>query len=302
MNDNNINEIERSIFALVLFFDIFDFPLTSFEVWKYLSVTSDLFFVEEILSDLVSSGKIQQQQGFVFLPGRESIIVERLQRYNYAERKFARVAWVARVFKFIPWVKMIAVGNLIGAGNLRDGGDIDIFIITQKNRLWLSRFFCTALMKISRMRPRPGDERDKICLSFFVSETALNLENLLLDNDWYLVYWLACLQVIFDRDQSYQKLIKNNQWLKDKLPNWFPAIQGTRHEIVSFPDNIFFRLIDLIFSKLEKFMQKWQINHFPPEIKILMNKDTRVIASETIIKLHTNDRREYFRGKFLEKL
>jgi len=293
------NKTNEAIIKTISFFDMFDFPLTSLEVWKYLSVSVDLLSLENNLTGLVEAGKIEKNNGFYYLFGREKIIIDRLQRYNYAERKFARVFWVSQIFRFIPWVEMVAVGNLIGVNNLRDGGDIDLFIVARAGRLWLVRFFTTALMTLFRLRPRPGAERDKICLSFYASDQALNFEELLLNHDdWYLVYWLAGLRPIFDRNHNYEKLISNNAWLKEKIPNWFPAGSATRHEVEQGDGKFYNKFVDIIFGSWEKTLKSWQMKHFPGEIKSLMNQDKRVIVNDNMIKLHTNDRRGVFQEKF----
>ena len=296
------NKTNEAIIKTISFFDMFDFPLTSLEVWKYLSVSVDLLSLENNLTGLVEAGKIEKNNGFYYLFGREKIIIDRLQRYNYAERKFARVFWVSQIFRFIPWVEMVAVGNLIGVNNLRDGGDIDLFIVARAGRLWLVRFFTTALMTLFRLRPRPGAERDKICLSFYASDQALNFEELLLNHDdWYLVYWLAGLRPIFDQSNNYQKLILNNAWLKEKLPNWILASLATRHQVENRSTKFAYQMIDSIFRICEKPLKNWQIKHFPSEIKKLMNQDKRVIVNDNMIKLHTNDRRKLFQEKLVAR-
>lgn len=294
----NLENEKETLFRLVSFFDMFDFPLTDFEVWKYAGVKCELDYVDELLKLMLVDKRLEFVNGFYFLPRREEIMKIRLQRYNYAERKFARVFMVSQIFKLIPWVKLVAVGNLIGAGNLRDGSDIDIFIVSQKNRLWLTRFFCTVLMKLARLRPKPGDEKDKICLSFYVSENNLNLENLRLnDSDLYFVYWLACLTPIYDAGNTYEKIVANNLWLKNILPNWKAGKAGTRHEVKALNCGVCKKLFDYVFGWLEQIVMKWQIKVLPAIIKEQMNQDTCVVIGDDIIKLHTNDRR----GEFLEK-
>ena len=62
---------------------------------------------------------------------------------------------------------------------------------------------------------------------------------------------------------------------------------------LKMPDLFFF------FEKLFRFIQK---RNFSPEIADLVNKDTRVIVSDDMLKFHENDRRAKFRDKFNEIL
>jgi hypothetical protein len=285
----NFFEIKEAIVKTVAYFDMFDFPLTGFEIWRNLPVKcklSEVIGELENISQGISQniafqedkipltpfakggkckmGNIESKNGFYFLAGREAIVETRLARYASADRKFKRVLRIMSVYKFIPWIKMAAVSNLMGAHNLREASDIDLFIITEPKRIWLTRFFCVFLAKLLGLRPEPDDNRDKICLSFFVSDEALDLRPLMLDNpilegkrtqsplvplyqggkynppspfawgsnrvDIYFVYWLAGLTPIYENDRVYEKLIQLNGWLKEYLPNWPACAEAPARE------------------------------------------------------------------------
>ena len=251
-----------------------------------------------------ANGKLEQKQGFYFLPGRKEIIVTRLTRYNYAQRKLKRARRLARLWRFIPWIKMVAVGNLIGAHNLKDESDIDLFIIAAPGRVWLTRFFCAGLAAVLGLRPKPGQTKDKICLSFYVSEEALRVNNLLLPpaagyGDIYFIYWLAGLVPIYDTGGIYEKFIKANRfWLKEYLPNW--RLFKPAWPLIKTLPYFYCQIVDLFFGGLEKTIKKWQIKKLPSNIKKLMNKDTRVVVNDKIVKLHIIDRRNHYRREFIK--
>lgn len=285
-------EIERAIMEVIVFFDIFDFTLTAFEIWKYLPIKCELADVQAIMLDESLNEKIENKNGFYFLRGREEIIVTRMKRYNYANEKFKVALFMARFFKFIPWVKMIAIGNMIGANNLKKDSDIDLFIVSQKNRIWLTRLFCVGVAILFRMRPTKSNVKNKICLSFFVSEDALDLQKLTLDNDKYFLYWLAELTPIYGLD-VYKNFVTANSWIKNELPNWeeFNPVSRFIEKRIS---NIYTDIFDIIIGWSERYAKSFQLKHFPPEIKNLMNKDTRVVISDQILKFHVNDRRREY--------
>lgn len=306
---------------MIAFFDMFDYALTDFEVWRMLSIERELIEVIKTLDDGI--GGVERYNGFYFLAGRGAIANERLARYNFTGRKFKRAILISKIFRFIPWIKMIAVGNLLGAHNLRDNSDIDFFIIAEDKRIWLTRFFCVSMVKLLGLRPKADNSRDKICLSFYVSDKAMDLKGLMLkkyqkeknengfrlvgrndgeEDDIYFIYWLAGLTPIFDSNGVYEKFISANSWLKSYLPNWRPVNPAKRRRIKPLLGEFYHDVIELLAGGLEPQFRRAQIKILPPQLKNLMNQDSRVVINDQIIKLHANDRREEYRERYLDKI
>lgn len=289
---NEFRTARAAILNVVAFFDIFNYPMTAFEIWFYLGIKCSYADVLEWLKHI----KLSKKNGFYYLPNRESAIEARQDKYNYTDKKFKKAKLLCRIFKFIPWIKMIAIANIIGANNLREGSDIDLFIITKKNRIWISRFFCVSLTKLLNLRPKPGQEKDTICLSFYKSEEDLNISNLMIDNlDIYFIYWLAGLQPIYDIDNSYENFISANSWIFNCLPNWQSAHITKRRIVKPMVGNTYSDIVDLLIGGLEKELKKFQLKILPRKMQKIINKDTRIVVNKSTIKLHIKDRRQKYR-------
>ncbi|MFH0955810.1 MAG: hypothetical protein V1801_01170 [Candidatus Falkowbacteria bacterium] len=356
---NKILEIKEAIIKVIAFFDMFDQVLTNVEIWQMLTIKCELNEVMEVLENeiqlpliftyqesAVKGGKInldsrlrgndkkqdrqiiENKNGFYFLAGQEKNIRERLSRYSFTDRKFKRAMLVSKIFKFIPWIKMVAISNLLGAHNLKDDSDIDFFIVTENKRIWLTRFFCAGVTKLLGLRPQANNSRDKICLSFYVSEKAIDLRGLMLKQDSiaslqndkeinssrpsllkgveiadiYFIYWLAGLTPLYDVGGTYQKFIKANQWLYADLPNWQPVNPARQRQVKPFLSEFYRDVINLFIGGLEPQFKSLQLKLLPPQLKNLMNQDSRVVVNDQIIKLHANDRREEYRGKYNRKI
>lgn len=304
MNSEEKNiTLQKAIVEAIAFFDMFDCPLTLMEVWKFIRMECGLTDVQEILSSGIMI-EVGEKNGYYFLAGREGIYNTRMQRYNFAVRKLKRTLLIARIFKLVPWIKMIAVGNMMGANNLRDQSDIDLLVVTEKKRIWLTRLLTVAITAALRMRPQPDNNRDKICLSFFVSENALDLEKLMLKDalDIYFIYWMANLVPVYDADNVFNRLIEENRWLKERLPNWQAYIPIQRRNAGAGLSGFYHDLVDLFIGGLEPQLMEWQIKHLPKNLKELMNKTTSVVVNEKIIKLHSKDRRKEYFEKWMGKI
>jgi hypothetical protein len=298
------SKIKNSILKTIMFFDLFDYPLTDLEILRYLDTKYDY---EKLKEELLKISEIENKNSMYFLKGRSEIYEIRMKRYNYADRKFRRAKLIAKIFKFIPWIKMIAIGNIIGSENLKDESDIDFFIISEKNRIWISRLFSVLIIKLLNLRPQENNNRDKICLSFFVSKENLDLKRFMIKNnfenqDSYLLFWLAGLFPIYDSQNFYKKLINENKWIFDSLPNWLMIDSVSKRDAGKSPSFFYRDFIDMFIGGLENFFKIKQLKIMPENTARILNKDTRVMADSQTIKLHVNDRREYYNKLFQERV
>lgn len=295
--------IKEAIVEAIAFFDLFSFPLTALEVLKYSKMKSSYEEVLECLCELKEKDIIKRSEGLYFLPERDEIVSERKKRYNYSDRKFKKAIRVAKIFRFIPWVRMICVANLIGRDNLRDGSDIDLFIVTDHKKIWLSRFFLVAIAKFLNVRPQKNNQKDKICLSFFISEKNTDLSGLKKEaEDRYFDYWFLNLAPIYSRDNSFIKFIESNQAIMNKFPNYYPEQISDKRKIKIIENSFYKNNWNLFFGGLEERIKSFQLKIIPNKFNELAPLKKGVIMEDNIIKLHLNDRREEFSQKYNENI
>lgn len=298
-NDNREDILKEAIVRAIVFFDLFDYPLSPYEIWQYLDQKAGLLEIKDILNEGIRG--VESQDGFYFLNSRSEVLLERQRRYHFSAEKFRLARRAVKLFKLVPFVEMIAVSNIIGSHNLRNGSDIDLFIVASPRRLWLTRLFCAGLAKILGWRPTKDVKRNRICLSFYASAADLNLEGLKLSSeDLYFNYWLAGLVPVYDCNQVYARLIKENSWLKENLPNWQELKVNSDFKIKSQMRHV--RIFSSLLDKWEKKSMNWQLKIMPLALRSLINVDTRVRANDKIIKLYLVDRRREFLDKFSGRL
>jgi len=310
-NDKNI-EIRKAIIRAVAFYDLFDFPLSPYEIYAKLGVKAGPKDVLEALDGSELGRCLGKLNGLYFLAGRESIWRVRQERYVIARRKYKTALRAALLFSRLPWIEMIAIGNIIGANNAKDNSDIDFFIIARSGKIWLTRFFCSLAAKILGWRPHGENTRDKICLSFFITEEAMDLEPLMLKgrdggmdskDDPYFAYWIANLTVIFAKPGVINKFVGANGWIKGILPNWpGPARGHSRAVKLKSCRQGAGRIMDQCLSPFSAALKKMQLKIMPAAIKNLANRDTRVVVNDNVLKLHVADRREAIREEYSSKL
>jgi len=279
---NQINILRKAIIEVIAFFDLFEYPLTSYEIWDYLGREYSLVDILKVLVN--NSVIIGSQNGFYFLLGREVIINTRQQRYNYTNYKIKKAKRFAFFLNFLPFIQVITIANSIGAHNLRKGSDIDFFIITSPGCLWLSRFYCAGLAKLLNLRPTAHNKKDKICLSFYISTEHLNLDDLKLQpSDPYFNYWISNLILLYNKKENYQQFLIANRLLI-----------GVSKTIGQLP-NFFIRV-------LEKLAKELQLRIMSADLRQEMNNSSGVVINDQVLKLYVGDRRQEFFDKFNSKL
>lgn len=308
MIEKNNNIIKKAIVRAIVFFDLLGFPLTLGEIWKYslalpgenLPETNLGEMLEIMEADLI--GKIiEQKNGFYFLRGRSDLVATRMRSQISAQNKYKIAIKTAHCLKFVPGVKLVAVCNSLAMGNVREASDIDFFIVTAKDRIWLIRLLVTVMTQILGMRRYKSKVNNRVCLSFYITENNLDLEKITLPLDPYFYYWLAALDPILD-NRCFAGFTGENTWLKKYLPNFSPKYPHTSRRIEASSLSVFLQKINNLW--LYSFIGVWLENsaRFIQLKKMSKNKnslakadDTRVIISETMLKFHETDRRqEYF--------
>lgn len=306
---NENNNLEQDILNTITYFDIFNFPLTSFEIWKnlYSKTSSSLVDILHVLdnSELLKS-KLDKKESFYFLKNREDIIDKRKNNYIISYNKYKKGIKFIKLISHFSCFKAIFVSNNLSIDNSKHESDIDLFIVSKKNRIWTSRFISAFLAKILFLRPTEKTKKDKICLSIFIDKQDLNLKKVCSKKDAHFLYWINQVVPIFDPSNVYLNFVKANNWIKDDLSNIFEYKTGYKRVL---PNNIklkIFRKFSNIFSNdyFENFFKNIETKIFPDSIKQkILNKNSEdVFVDDSIIKLHDNDNRRIYNELFLQRI
>lgn len=188
---------------------------------------------------------------------------------------------------------MIAVVNSLSMHTTTQNSDIDFFIITEKNMIWWVRIWSIFLLKKSKMWRHGEDIAENICLSFFITKNAQNLNAIAITNDIYLYYWIYFLKPIWQKNTSYEDFLQQNTWvdidMHQKKHNCIWEIH-TENPPKTHWYHYFFNIILGFFMKKRakySYYKKW--------------KPEGVIISNDMLKFHDKDQRKYVRNAVLNK-
>lgn len=205
-----MNPLHNSILQTLLYYDIFDHPLTSLEIFRFLPTntvtTSD---VQGTLIEMVRDRKVEESGGFYFLPGKPYPL-SRLQKQGYARRLWRIARVVTSLIKRFPFVRAVIVSGDLSKNVADKKSDIDFFVITEIRRLWICRAFLTLFKKVFLL-----NSKKFFCINFYVSADHLEIE----ERNVYVATEIAHLQPTYNGSLFYQ-LLQANSWIKDFFPNF----------------------------------------------------------------------------------
>lgn len=303
--------LSESIFKTFVFFDIFDRPLTAFEAHEWLwSEAAKLEDVQATLS--TPTAKIEAKNGFFFLSGRKKIIEDGSRRQIWNDKKITRARWAAKILSAAPFIKLIAICNTLSFGAADEKSDIDFFIVAKAGRLWATRFFSVLILSLFGLRRHDEQITDRVCLSFFITDDNLNLEPIALKGapDIYLVYWIAQLIPLINRDQTLEKFWQANNWIVKYLPNFhFENQLPDYHQIKVCPvletcrQFCEYIMSGYLGNVKENFLRLVQLRKMSKNLKSRQFEGgTSVIINNKMLKFHEEDRREYYRKRWMDSV
>ncbi|OGH90217.1 MAG: hypothetical protein A2507_00180 [Candidatus Magasanikbacteria bacterium RIFOXYD12_FULL_33_17] len=311
MPSYNDIQIQESILKTLAYFDIFDYPLTKSELRKFLWLASKLVEKEFLfnLENLLIQKQIETEHNFYFLKDRKDNVKNRQLKIKLVEEKLVIAKKAVKKLRYVPFLRSVFICNTVAAGVPNNDSDIDVFIIAKKNYLWLVRFFSTIILKFFRLRTSELNHKNRMCLSFYATDTNLNLEKLQMNNrdDVYLVYWILQLIPIYDQTNLYQSILRANKWL-----NNYVNLQEDNYylpEYLQVKDNKNSLKIKKFFEKffenkkyLLKLIEKIQYNKVRKNYGLYADmSDSRVVISDEFLKFHENDRRKEYSDKWVAK-
>lgn len=219
--------LHRMILETVAYYDVFDYPLTEFEVWKLLLASDgggesmkpvSLREVREMLGGSFLGKRLGRARGFVFLYGRDHLVALRMRRQKYADREIRAARRVARVFSFLPFVRMAGITGSLAMKNAERGSDWDFFVVLRAGHIWTGRMIATIVLHLLGLRRHGRYVSRRACLNFWVTDRSLEipLQDIFSSGEY------AFLIPLFD-DGVFVEFQEANRWMRRFRPFLEPS-------------------------------------------------------------------------------
>lgn len=236
---------KESILRTLAYFDIFRYPLTQEEIIKFMDHPADNRKVEQWLSELVTTGTVFLHQDLYSLQDNPLIIHRRNEGQKRAAILLKKAKRIGRFLYQFPFVRAVAVSGSLSKNFADEKADIDFFIITKANRLWLARSFMHLYKKLTFLTGR----QHYYCMNYYIDEEALPLE----EKNVFTAIELKTLLPVAG-ENAVNNFFAANQWANE----WLPGCAYRLQEQKDPRQGLFKKFFEWIFNnRLGNTLDKW---------------------------------------------
>ncbi len=216
--------MEKAIIKTLIYADIFDYPMTIREIHRWLiKLHTEPRKIEKALKILNYESRVMNYGEYYCLFGRENLVRKRIKKQKQSASFFKKAKMVGLALKIIPWIELVGISGGLSMENAGKKDDIDLFVITQKSRLWISRILILGILDLMGIRRKREDNKlkaaGKICCNIILEEDQLEQTR----HDLYTAHEVLQMKVLWERDGIYKKFLEENSWVFKYLPNWISS-------------------------------------------------------------------------------
>ena len=277
------------LYATVAYADVFDYPLTEDDLY-YWSVRK---IPRKNLRSHAVPG-VRQRSYLLFLKGRQEILPTFVERERASRKKWEIARAVAHVLQYIPSIFLVGVTGGLAVNNAAAEDDIDLFFITAKKTMWITRFLVILVLDVMGKRRKPDDTEftNKICVNMFMSEEAMTVVKH--ERDLFSAHEVLQMEPLWSRKNTYWRFLQANAWVKEFLPvAWgIKNVGRNQHPKISHWWTRSSRKVLRLFEIPVKTLQLWHMS----------TRRGDEVIKEGVLRFHPKDARIWIKSEFEKRL
>jgi hypothetical protein len=276
---------------VIIYFSIFKYPVTKAEIFSF-SSAKNITDIEKQLTDLTERKIVFKHGDYYSETDDASQVNRRLNGNTMAEAIMPKALQRARLIMSFPYIESVSISGALAKGYYDNDGDIDFFIITKPNRLWLARTLLVTYKKVFLL-----NSKKHFCVNYFISSDHFNIA----EKNTFTATELLTLIPVFGKS-TFTKFIASNDWAKAIYPN---KIINTSLLTEAKAKPFWSKTIQFLFNstlgeKLEDFLKKTTLKKWKSKFKHLNKNDFEIAMKSTndVSKHHPRD----FQSKVIDRL
>ncbi len=162
----------QNILKTLGYFDLFQYPLTRTEIGQFHAANIPHAEIDEALDILLGEKMIFLLDEFYSLHNEPGLAERRRNGNRLAASQMQTAGRVARFLAKFPYVKGIAVSGSLSKNFATKNTDIDFFIVTEANRLWIARTVMHLYKKFTFLTGR----QHWYCMNYYVDVKCMEIK------------------------------------------------------------------------------------------------------------------------------
>ncbi len=209
---NNLDDISvASVIRTLIYYDVFNYPLSEQEILAISSLIPDeKHKLGRIMDHLTEQGIVHKIDGYFSLSDDPSTVKARLRGNKKAERWMVKAERFSRIIAAFPYIRGISVSGSLSKGFLGEDPDIDYFIITAPNRLWLARTLLVAFKKVFLL-----NSYKYFCINYFIDSENLEIE----EKNLFTATEIVTMIPMYGNGIK-EDFFRSNRWIDEYYPNY----------------------------------------------------------------------------------
>ncbi len=259
----------------ILYFSIFNYPLKLDEICNF-STTKNKDLIRKDLDDLVSRQIIVKVDDFYLTGHNHNQIQKRLKGNRMAVDAMRKAKKRARFIAKFPFVEAVGVSGSLSKGYYDQDSDIDFFVITKPNKVWICRTLLMLYKKLFLL-----NSRKYFCINYFMSIGNLEVQ----EKNRFTATEIKTL-IPFHGKKGFEEFYRKNEWVSGIFAEFVPKLETI--ETISKPkpiclvenvlDNKAGDLLDTLFKNITVRFWKIKFNQMPhDEFKVAL-KSTKSVS------------------------
>jgi len=243
-----VEKTESGILKVLAYFSVFQYPLTKDEIQRFLPPAVKTTSLESELAYLVSERVVFKIDEFYLLLDDVQLVKRRREGNMRAEQLLPKAIKIGKFLSKFPYVTGIGVSGSLSKNYAHEKADIDFFIITSANRLWIARTFMHVFKKLTFLT----GQQHYYCMNYYLDEQSLRLR----DQNFYTAIEISTLVPV--EGKGLQDFFVANAWVSEWFASYSPG-QILRQKAGRKP--IFKKLMEWLFNnkagdKLDNYLMR----------------------------------------------
>src|SRR5690242_15939030 len=208
--------LSARIIEVLVYFDLFSYPLTEQEINGFLPAVFSKEQTAEAIRVLIAEEMIFKIGVFYALRNDFTLAARRIEANSHARHALKVAFRTSRLLFHFPFVRAVCISGSLSKNCSGEKSDIDYFIITRAERLWIARTFMHLFKKITFLTGK----QHWYCMNYYVDELALQIR----EKNVYTAMEIITLLPMQGAD-VVENFLAANQWTKSYFPGPFLLAQ-----------------------------------------------------------------------------